>query len=42
VKITSPLSKPLMIGMAAGFVDRRSERIIDCPVRTTVIAGDGA
>src|SRR5205823_14828448 len=38
VKITSPSSSPLIAGTAAGFVARRSERIIDCPVRTIVIA----
>src|SRR5262249_34898713 len=29
-------SSPLMTGTAAGLVVRRSERIIDCPVRTIV------
>src|SRR5215475_11263699 len=31
-----------MMGKAEGFVDRRSERIIDCPVRTIVIEPDWA
>src|SRR5215831_9344002 len=39
--ITSPASSSLIVATAAGLVARRSERTIDCPVKTIVTAVRG-
>src|SRR5215467_1091884 len=38
VNATSPFSSPRITGTEAGAVSRRSDRIIDCPVKVIVIA----